>query len=57
MILAIGTILTALFRYLQNANNQHYHNWLLTLLVFTLSLSLQIIAMYIILKLFLLGGA
>lgn len=26
MILAIGTILTALFRYLQNANNQHYHN-------------------------------
>ncbi|MFT6269123.1 MAG: hypothetical protein ACJAVV_001943 [Alphaproteobacteria bacterium] len=55
MILAIGTIFTALFRHLQHAKNQYYKTWLLSLLVFVVSLLLYIIAIRVTLKLFLLG--
>ena len=57
MILAIVTIFTALFRFLQNGKYQYYNYWALSILVFAVSAFLQIIAMRIIIKLFLLGGA
>lgn len=56
MILAIGTIFTALFRYLQDGKNQYYNSWVLSCFVFAIASSLQIIAMRITIKLFLLDG-
>jgi len=57
IILAMGTILTALFRYLQDGRKQYYNSWLLTCLVFVVALFLQIIVMQVTIKLFLHSGA
>lgn len=57
MILAIGTIFVALFRYLQDGKNQYFSSWALSCLVFVLASFLQIIAMRITMKLFMLEGA
>jgi len=57
IILAVGTIFLALFRYLQDCKNQYFKSWALSCLVFALASFLQIVAARVIIQLFLLGGA
>jgi hypothetical protein len=55
IVFAVGTILAALFRYLQEGKNQYFDSWALSCLVFAIASVIQIIAMRITIKLFLLG--
>ena len=43
MLIAVTSILTAIFRYLHTCNSQYYNNWPLTLFVFITTAFLQII--------------
>ncbi len=56
IILAILSIFSALFRYLQESKNQFFNSWALSCLVFALATFLQVVVMRITLKLFLLSG-
>ena len=57
IVFAVATISIAFFRYLQDGKNQYFNSWITSCFVFVIASSLQILAIQVTLKLFILGEA